>query len=105
MQRAYPNPFDAERDGGFYGWVTHQGPKEFAALFDKRTVDNAMVELSRNLTPGFRPHLEGENNGSGIGDLLGQAMRNPSFGLSLAKRAITIVRREGWRGIAPHLKR
>ena len=105
LQRAYPNPFDTERDGGYYGWVTHQGPKEFAALFDKRTVDNAMVELSRNLTPGFRPHLEGENNGSGIGDLLGQAMRNPSFGLSLAKRAITIVRREGWRGIAPHLKR
>jgi len=103
LQRAFPNPFDASANNSFYNWVLQQGPKEYPALFDGKTSDAAMLELSRNLTPGFRLHAESHGGGNGVGELLSQALRNPAFGLGLAKRAITILRREGYRGLTRRL--
>ena len=64
-----------------------------------------MMEMSRNLTPGFRLHLEIEQGSSGgVKSLLRQSLRNPALGVVLAKRAIGILRREGYGGIKRRLE-
>ncbi len=105
LQRAYPDPFVVSAHDGFLGWASRQGPKEYPALFDNKTSDTTMMEMSRNLTPGFRLHLEIEQGSSGgVKSLLRQSLRNPALGVVLAKRAIGILRREGYGGIKRRLE-
>ena len=105
LQNAFENPFDASNDKCFYAWVTRQGPKEYPALFDKKTVDLALMELSRNLTPGFRRGIQDTGGRGTMGDLLAQAVRKPSFGYGLVKRAIAVLRREGCGGLKRRLQK
>ena len=106
LQNAFTDPFDAETKPCFFDWVTQQGPKEYPELFDKKRSVSAMVELSRNLTPGFRRNLpNGGYQRTSIAGLLAEAARNPGLGVSLAKRAISILRTEGYRGIKNRLSK
>lgn len=103
LQNAFANPFDTSTSESFFSWVTKQGPKEYPELFDRKTEQAAMLELSRNLTPGFQRGQSAVSGRSSIPDLLAQAARHPSFGVSLAKRAISVVRREGYLGLKRRL--
>ncbi len=106
LQRAFDDPFNVTKDNNFFTWVTRQGPKEYPALFDDTKADGAMLELSRNLTPGFRRHLPGTAyQKKSIADLMKQSVRNPSFGLGLARRAISVFRREGYDGLKRRLQK
>lgn len=106
LQNAFGNPFSTTASNNFYSWVVGQGPKEYPALFNPKTANQAMVELSRNLTPGFQRGLEpAHSQGSSISALLAQAARNPSFGVGLAKRAISILRREGYHSLKRRLQK
>ena len=106
LQRAFDNPFDVAGDNNFFTWATQQGPKEYPALFDSTTADSTMLELSRNLTPGFRRHLpDAAYQKTSIAGLMKQSVRNPSFGLGLAKRAFSVFRREGYAGLKRRLKK
>jgi len=103
LQNAFANPFDTSTSESFFSWVTKQGPREYPELFDKKTEQAAMLELSRNLTPGFQRCQTSVSGRTNLADLLAQAARNPSFGLSLAKRAISIIRRDGYGGLKRRL--
>lgn len=104
LQNTFADPFDASDAKSLYTWLIHQGPKEYPQLFDRKTEAVALVELSRNLTPGFRRGmgLPGRNSAR---ELLAQAVRNPVFGVGLAKRAITVLRREGLGGLKHRLQK
>ena len=106
LQRAFNDPFDAAVDHNFLAWVTRQGPKEYPALFDTAASDSAMLELSRNLTPGFRRNLpDAAYQKTSIAGLMKQSVRHPSFGLGLARRAISVLRREGYSGLKRRLQK
>lgn len=100
LQQAFEDPFAVDGSGGFHGWMSKQGPKEYPGLFNKVTAEAAMLEMSRNITPGFSRHMAaGELERPSIGTLLAQAVRNPSLGAAMARRAVAIVRREGYGGL------
>lgn len=104
LQRAFDNPFDASGNGGFLSWVTRQGPKEYPDLFDDAKAAFAMIEMSRGLSPGFSRHLAaGEFRRAGLGELFRSAVRNPSLGMTMARKAVDILRREGYSGIRRHI--
>lgn len=105
LQNAFCNPFDTTGTSSFFNWVTKQGPKEYLGLFDKKTEETAMLELSRRLTPGFQRGAAMAGGQTRISDLLGQAVRNPGFGINLAKRAISIIRRDGYSGLKRKLQK
>ena len=106
LQRAFNDPFDATGENNFLAWVTRQGPKEYPALFDTAASDSAMLELSRNLTPGFRRNLpDAAYQKTSIAGLMKQSVRHPSFGLGLARRAISVLRREGYSGLKRRLQK
>lgn len=100
LQRAFNDPFDATGDNNFLAWVSRQGKREYPALFDDAAADGAMLELSRNLTPGFRRNIpDATYQKTSLAVLMKQSVRNPSFGFGLAKRAISVLRREGYGGL------
>jgi len=104
LQRAYPTPFDTLDGKGFSTWIARQGPKEYPELFHKKTVEAALLTLSRNLTPGFRGSNDNEDlKKSRLAFLLRQILRDPALGISLVRRAILILRREGYMGIMRRL--
>lgn len=103
LQNAFANPFDTSNGNSFFDWVTKQGPREYPDLFDKKTEQSAMIELSRNLSPGFQRGQNTSDTILSISGLIAQAARHPSFGISLAKRAISVIRREGYGGLKRRL--
>lgn len=105
LQRAYPDPFIVSTHDGFLSWVLQHGPKEYPTLFNNETSDITLMEMSRNLTPGFRLNLEIEHSDSGRAQsLLRYALRTPARGVVFAKHAIRVLRLEGYDGIKRRLE-
>lgn len=106
LQRAFHDPFEVSGGDCFYNWIVTQGPREYASLFDDKAVETALVEYSRNITPGFRRTLDSsEYVKNSVFQLLAQAVRKPSFGCGLAVRAISVLRTEGYRGLKRRLRK
>lgn len=105
LQNAFANPFDTSSRNNFFEWVTKQGPREYPELFNKKTEESTMIDLSRRLSPGFQRGQHTSREPSSIPSLLAQAARSPGFGISLAKRAITVIRREGYDGLKRRLQK
>lgn len=100
LQQAFDNPFDADTSSNFCDWVKRQGPKELPVLFAKTGVELAMLDMSRNITPGFARYMAATPpSRPGVAALLRQAIRKPSLGAAMARHAVRVLRREGYRGI------
>jgi hypothetical protein len=104
LQHAFPNPFDCTTSSGYKGWLTSQGLLEYPKLFIESEVKTEMVRLSSALTPGFQA---GVSNGNMDFNLFKShvidAIKDPSSGIKLARRALSIVRTEGFNGIRKRL--
>jgi hypothetical protein len=55
IQAAFPDPFDTTADWCYHRWLQVQGPIEYPALFDEARAAQAMIELSKHLSPGYLP--------------------------------------------------
>lgn len=106
LQRAFSDPFHGGEKDSYDTWLQHQGRREYPGLFDSKRFEAAYADMTRQLTPGFSAHLEGVQTArNSISSLMKQSLRNPEFGMNLIKRGITVLRREGYRGVIRKLKR
>ncbi|MDP2367487.1 glycosyl transferase [Rhodoferax sp.] len=102
LQRAFPDPFDVSGSQSLYGWMTSQGPLEYAALFSPSTQGIEMAAMSNNVGLVFDPDGV-QPSGVMIGRLLAGAIRNPGAGLRLARRGFEVLRTEGLPGVRRRL--
>lgn len=101
LQRAFPNPFDADSPQSYIRWLETQGRIEYRELFEAADPQAALLKLSMSITAGFRP--QGRDPATSLGSYLRDAVLDPGYGLSLTRHALRILRLEGWRGIKSRL--
>lgn len=95
LQRAFPDPFDAE---GYLTWWNSQGRVEYPSLMLDEGVDEALAQIFPRLSPGYMP--EGESFDAGrVLSLVRHMMKNPGDATKVAVRGWEILSREGWAGI------
>lgn len=105
LQQAFANPFSTE-GGGYKAWWESQGRLEYPALFDKETVSDEMVRVTRALTPGYQAGAtKTAFSSQRVREHLGNALDDPRHGAKLAKRAWEVLRTEGVSGIVKRVSK
>lgn len=102
LQRAFPDPFDVTATPNLKSWMQTQGPKEYPSLFDPKTREATMLELSRNVGLIFDPNGEAAA-GRSLWTLLATSLRHPTSGVRLIRRGFQVLRTEGVAGISRRL--
>jgi hypothetical protein len=101
LQRAFSDPFDASSDG-YYAWIKGQAKHEYQGV-DGGPLGEALLQLKRQLTPGFMPNHPETIPWRRISRLTGDAISSPQQAGRYAKRAWEILKVEGVNGIKRRL--
>ncbi|MFV3406713.1 glycosyl transferase [Pseudomonas sp. NY15463] len=105
LQQAFPDPFSTV-NGGYKGWWESQGRVEYPELFEEQTQGEAMLRLTRALTPGYRAGNSGATVNAGrVREHLGNVMDNPLHAAHLARRTWEVLRTEGVSGIVKRVSK
>lgn len=102
LQRAFPNPFDASGERSFSKWVATQGPLEYPALFDPERASVEMVRLSKDVSCGFCAGVQPDAQSWAA--VVGASLANPRYGLAVAKRALHLLKTEGYGAVVRRIR-
>lgn len=101
LQAAFPDPFESS---GYQSWWNTQGESEYPALFDKATEKAGLLEISSNLTPGFRGGKQDVDWSTTL-SLFRAALHDAKTRKNLVKRGWKVLRREGFAGVRQRLSK
>jgi hypothetical protein len=102
LQRAFEDPFATDGSTGLKAWMQHQGPAEYAALFNPATSQATQAEMAR--TVGLVFHADAAPTmASQAVRKLSATISDPSEAVRLMKRSIEVLRTEGLSGIKRRL--
>ena len=97
LQRAFPNPFDVA-NAGFRAWVEGQGRLDFPALFDAVHGKAALIDLTSNVTPGFRAEMP--DTAPRLVEHLRMVAKSPSSnGRALVSQLLRVWRQGGCKAV------
>jgi hypothetical protein len=85
LQRAFTDPFDAGA-GGFKAWWSTQARHEYPGIFDPDRRDEALRELTRQISRGFIGADSAPALATGMRERLRRAVGDPAYRGSAARR-------------------